>query len=71
MTNLLPTLAPGATAPVSLSVDIKSSDPPGDFMAIIEVFMGIDNVLIGQQASGVLGTINPTSSISITGTFGA
>ena len=63
----LPTLAPGASAPLSLAVDLSSQDPPGSFIGALVVELA--GQPLGQVTSLVLGTINPTSSISITGDF--
>lgn len=65
----LPTLAPGASAPVNLVVELSASDPAGDFMGFVMVLQAGAN--LGQANSPVLGRIAPVTGISITGTFGA
>mgnify|MGYP001619282178 CR=1 FL=1 len=53
----LPTLAPGAAAPVSLAVDVFSTDPAGSFLADLQVEHA--SGILGRAASPILGTINP------------
>jgi hypothetical protein len=67
-TVLFGDLLPGRTIPVSISVDVVASDPPGDFTADAS-FRDQSNLHLGVKRSGVLGTIAPTTEISITGGF--
>ena len=55
---VLPTLAPGAAAPVSLAVDLSSSDPAGDFIGALVVELAGSR--LGQVTSAILGNIQPT-----------
>ena len=64
----LPTLLPGASAPVSLSVDALASDPPGNINGLLIV--GVGTNILGEKRSGILGVIQPVSGISIEGGFG-
>lgn len=52
----LPTLAPGASAPINLSTSILSTDPTGNFFG--KLLVEQSGQVLGQVSSPVLGTIN-------------
>ena len=64
----LPNLAPGASAPASLSVDVLSSDPPSSFFATLGV--EIAGQVLGLLTSPALGNIFAVTGVAIEGTFG-
>ena len=59
---LLPTIAPGAATPISLGIDLLSSDTPGSFYGEAYVRTRWSETVLAQQTSGILGTINPMSA---------
>ena len=56
----LETISPGAAAPVSLVLDVSSSDPPGSFFGHLQVEQA--GTVLGQVISPILGTINPLAT---------
>ena len=70
-TLALQNLRPGESVPVSISADVRASDPPGEVSAnLVVALMQQPIVFLGQRDSGVIGVINPVYGIDIVGGFG-